>query len=250
MNATSASRAEPGQLSLADLRLDRAAVLLACACVGLGWLNLLLVKVGWFTRHRSPSRLIDFNEGTSVVAWGEMVILLLAALAALVVARATLARGAGWSWWLIGLVLLAMSMNETMGIQQRAMRLILRMDLPFDVPGPPGLAAALVAVPFVAVAALLAVPILSSLPRPTRRGLAVGAAVYLAGALGVSAAAGAIDTGYNRETMLYLVVTGVEETLEYIGAAILFVAVLRHMAERTPVTIYVDRERDEPGRAA
>lgn len=82
------------------------------------------------------------------------------------------------------------------------------------------------------VLALLFTRFLLSLPPELRRGLLLGAAVFIFGAMGLELPGGYLKENAGLDSTAYLLVSTTEETLEFAGTLLLLRALLRHLRDR------------------
>lgn len=75
------------------------------------------------------------------------------------------------------------------------------------------------------------VPFLLRLPVETARLIVVAGALFVGGALGVEMLGGWLTENQGTDTVTYVLVTTVEETLEMVGAALFLYALLRHLRD-------------------
>jgi hypothetical protein len=91
------------------------------------------------------------------------------------------------------------------------------------------------AIPAVLVLALVSVPSLRHLPRQTRNGILMAAAVFLGGSIGVETLGSLYSTAKGTANLGYQVFTSVEELMEMLGVILLGATLLRHIAMHYPV---------------
>lgn len=89
-----------------------------------------------------------------------------------------------------------------------------------------------VGIPAVTVVAVLFIPFLLKIPRVTALRLIIGGAVFVGGAIGAEAVGGMILDQAGTETTGSIIVSVVEETLEYIGLLLGIRALLLHEAAK------------------
>ena len=151
---------------------------------------------------------------------------LLAAVAALVHRHQR--RADVWRWGMISVILLGMSMDEAVVLHEMAIRVI-RGFMPTS-----GLffyAWVVVAIPAVVVVASLGAPMLRRLPRRTAVGLPLSATIFCVGAIGMEMVGGKVfEAAGETATLIYVVVTSLEEGLEMAGLVVCFYVLLDYLA--------------------
>ncbi|CTQ55903.1 hypothetical protein LP7551_04453 [Roseibium album] len=118
------------------------------------------------------------------------------------------------NWFLLGLVLLSMSMEEIVGFHERTtgpLRGLLNADgllyFTWVVPG----------ILVVFLVSLYFIPFVLRFPLKTTVGIVFSGAIYVTGAVGMELISGSIASGIGLENNYYIMVTIIEETLEILG---------------------------------
>jgi hypothetical protein len=209
------------------------------ATVALGGVTALVLAANpatrWYARLRREANpdypddvplLFDVNTEATVPTWYSAGLLLaIAAVCAVlaVVARAAHGGGAG-RWGMLGLVFVAMSLDETVALHER---LDAGVTDTIDVggtgalPHPWVVAGVVLAAAFVVVTARAIV----LLPRHRGRWMLLGLGVYVGGALGLEALSGVVlDAAGNG--FEYAAITWAEEGAEMVGALVMLCALL------------------------
>lgn len=161
-------------------------------------------------------------------------VFLITAAAALLVAIAVLHRRTGsrdtWYWATAAALALLLALDEYLSLHEQAidpLRAVLGS-------GPGGLLHYAWVVPgvlAVTVTTVVFVPFLRRLPVRLRGLVLLSGGLYLAGALGMEALGGAIESAAgDRGGYLYVAATTVEETLELLAVAVLLYALLDHLS--------------------
>lgn len=214
------------------LRLDRAIGVLvgiSAALVVLG----PLARFADYLRQRDRAepedpawwaRAVDLSTEANLPTWWSAVLLVgLAALFALAGALHHAGGGAprGRPYWLLAGVALVLSIDEAIALHEEVLG-----EVGDQLVDGGGLLHFTWVVPGLVLAVVVGIAVLrasAALPAPVRRGLVLGGAVFLAGALGVEAISGAVfdARGHDR---LYLLATTVEEGLELAGVLIAIAA--------------------------
>ncbi len=128
-----------------------------------------------------------------------------------------------WHWWLVAAGFAYLSIDEAAELHE-----LLNMPVRYVLETWQTHAAwTLVALVVLGLALLFLASFLRAMPARLRRMLAVAAAVYLGGAVGVEVAGGQLD----KATLLYEVSVSLEEGLEMTGAALFAFALLTRLAE-------------------
>jgi hypothetical protein len=171
---------------------------------------------------------------TSVPTWFSILLLMSLAVAAFVIARTT-RNGAGTAhrwWYAMSAVFLYLSIDEGSAFHEIAFQPMQRLlgvtsgPLLFGWVVPAGLA--------VIVVGAIFLRFMLRLPTPTRVGLFIGGAVYLAGALGMEMVAGSLVqvlADSSGMSLSFDLLAGVEETLEMIGSILVLRALLVHLRD-------------------
>lgn len=225
----------PGRPAVVDLDVDprRAAVVLGTVLALLAATGTVL-ELLWVEKVPVPGlsmlvRWFWMDLEANVPTWFSSVVLVVGALLALSVAGALRSRpelGAArrWSghWRLLGVAFVYLSLDELAQFHDQVDGPLQKVlgtgrDLPF--------AWVLLALPLVAAFGLYYVRFLLALPPRYRYGLVVAGALYVGGAAGVELVGGLVWSQIGPDTVLYTLVTAVEETLEMVGASLLVVVV-------------------------
>jgi hypothetical protein len=161
-------------------------------------------------------------QGSTLFACG--MLLLLIGLAW----RATIRRGFGTTWVLLGLVFVGLSIDEIVSIHEQSMQYIhvpQRFDwgifyYPWVIP----------ASVLVGTLVVFLIPFLKSLPVPTLRRFLLAGAVYMTGVVGMEMVGGSVRSRDDEPSLSSVLVMTTEETLEMIGMAIFLYAILSYIA--------------------
>lgn len=205
-------------------RHERGLAGVAAALFVLGVAAVVLRLAGPEAIPETVISVFDPDQEQSLVTWYSSVVLAMAAVLAAV--RAALATGDRRAWALTAAGFALASLDEVAGIHERAG---FALERSFDVSRFLWVVPAAV---LVVAAAAVAIPFVLRLEPPVRRTLVVGAALFVAGALGVEAATGVVYEAGGREGATYAVTTLVEEGLEVGGALLLLHAVLLELRAR------------------
>jgi hypothetical protein len=209
------------------------------AAAGLGGLTAIVLAANpttrWFAQLRRQGDpdypddvplLFDVNTEATVPTWYSAALLLaVAAVCGVLVVVSTVAgRGGGGRWAILALVFAGMSMDEVAALHERLGSGVtdrLGVDATGALRHPWVVAGVVLAAALGAVTAWA----IASLPRRPRRWAAFGLGMYIAGALGLEAASGAVlDARGNG--LAYAAVTWAEEAAEMVGALIVCCALL------------------------
>jgi hypothetical protein len=170
--------------------------------------------------------LFDVSTEATVPTWYSAALLLAVAAVCGVLAVVATATddGAGRRWVVLGLVFVAMSLDETVALHERlgsGVADTLDVEATGALRHPWVVAGVVLAAPL----AVVTVRAVSALPRHRRRQVALGLGVYVGGALGLEALSGVVlDVAGNGPA--YAAVTWAEEAAEMVGALISCCALL------------------------
>ena len=173
-------------------------------------------------------RTFSLDGEANVPAWFSSALLLSAAALLALVAVDAFLRRERWArhWTGLSLVYVLLSLDETAEIHER-IGSWLRAHL--DLHGPLHYAGVIPALALAAFVGIAFLRFLRALPRVTRVGIVVAAALYVFGAAGVEAMSGWWAESHQGSTALLLVST-VEENLEMAGTTIFILVVLHYLA--------------------
>jgi hypothetical protein len=183
-------------------------------------------------RHHHRGRFFaafSLDREANAPSWFSSALLLVGAAVLALVALDANSRNARWArhWAGLSLVLVVLSLDETAEIHERIgswLRAHLNLHGPLHYAGIiPALALALV----VGIAYL---QFLLALPRRTRLGFLVSAAVYITGAAGVEAASGWWAEAHGSKSTGLLLLSTLEENLEMIGTTLFIVMLIGYFA--------------------
>lgn len=132
------------------------------------------------------------------------------------------------SWVGLAALFVVMSMDELLQLHER----INELEMSFSLPGIFHYLWVIPGILFLACAALLYQRFLRALPARTRRLVLIGAAVYLAGALGCEMLGGVYASQHGIKTLAYAMITWIEEVLEMFGVAVLIYGLLDFMSAK------------------
>jgi hypothetical protein len=213
------------------------------AIAALNVLNAIAIVL-YQRRHHEGGRFFStfsLDGEANVPSWFSSALLLAAAALLAVVALDALARRTGWGrhWAGLSLVYVALSLDETAELHERTgswLRAHLHLHGPLHYAGVvPALALAL----FVGIAS---VRFLGALPRTTRIGILVAAAIYIFGAAGVESATGWWVESHGTESTALLLVSTAEENLEMLGTTLFILVVMVYFARYgRPVSLHAKR---------
>lgn len=216
-------------LTLSTSRVERTLLAIIVVLVALGLLAISMtswpIDNFWLGKARdSFVRLFLLSGEGNVPTWYASASLMLAAALALVIAGHDRVADRG-QWALIGVLLVAMSLDESAVIHEM---MIVPLQHAFDPRGllyyawivPAGVLALLVG--------LYLLPFAWRLTNPVRLRLVAGGFVFVSGALGVEAVTGLIDDVYGRNRLYYLL-TVIEEALEKLGVLLAISAFLHQL---------------------
>ena len=176
---------------------------------------------------------LDLTSEQNVGTWFTSGVLGLAAALAAALASITAGRVVRRGWWALAALLALLSLDEVAALHEWSGEVVAAAveDLP------PALAFAWMIPALVLLAAFVAWQrrFLTTLPRPLARRLLAAAAIFVGGAVGLEMVESALYTESGEVTLAYMLVAGVEETLEMLGAVLLLGALLRHLAEHAPL---------------
>lgn len=171
----------------------------------------------------------DMDNEDSIATWFQGLHLALAGLLAGAWARHD-PRRVRWGWWVLGALFFAMSLDELTSMHEKftgPLRQLLDVDS-----GPLLFAWVVLGIVVAGVFAVVMVPFLLRLPRPTALRLAVAGAVFIAGALGMEMVGGLIAGSVGMDTLTYRLVIIGEETLEMVGTLLAIRAIGLHFQGR------------------
>jgi hypothetical protein len=230
------------------LTIDRRAVLRFLVVVAVG-LFLLHYAVMYLRFVHGREYLFGFagfgnvDEEESLATYVQSLQLLAAAVLLFAIGRRARRTGAAHAvgWLALAAIFLYLSLDEATLLHER---LILPLQRAFDASGPFFFAWVLVAIPLVAVFALLYVPFLRDLEPRTRNGFLLAGFLYLCGTLGMEMVGGVWADDRSFIDPVYLnVIVPIEEAFEVAGQLVFLSALLAYAARAQPIgTIrFVDR---------
>ncbi|HYI46202.1 MAG TPA: hypothetical protein VE174_12165 [Actinomycetota bacterium] len=187
-----------------------------------------------FTLRDLAADLFSVDHERSVPTLFSAVLLLSCGYLAFVVARLRSSVGGDYvrHWVAFSLLLIYTAVDEFVSLHERSI-LLLRRLLDID-SGPFFFAWVIPALVFVCVVALAFVGFLKNLPSPSRRWMLLGATALVGGAIGVEMVAGIVASAQGQEALVYMILTTIEETLEMLGAALVWCAVLAYLGAILP----------------
>lgn len=228
-------------LFIATGGMTAAGIVYMIATYGLGFDGAMLIL-----------RLIGMEGEQTILAWFSSGLIALASL--LAAANYRLSRQNGWRWhWLaLSIGLLLMSIDEAVSVHE-FLGAIFLPGIVFT--GFFSFSWTVIALPVVAVIALLFMPFIQHQPSPTRIRLIVAGAAYLTGALGFELLGGSLSE--SSTSIAYLACVVCEESLEMIGMVLLVRALVLRVIATSPgrgnasmiIRIY-DGVGSRPARAA
>jgi hypothetical protein len=209
-----------------------AAVLVVVSLTGQVLLRTGVAAATWFY---DLAILVDLDHEANIPSWFQTGLLLLCA--GVLWTTGDLARRSGEGrargWHGLALIFAYLSLDEAASLHENLI-VPLREGLGLD--GVLTFAWVLVGGPLALLVALAYLPFLRALPRATARRMVGAGAVYLAGALLVELLGGQITSLGQDRTVLYAVVTTVEEVLEMSGLLLLLRALHLHV-DRSPAPV-------------
>lgn len=162
---------------------------------------------------------LSLSFESNVPTWLSSSLLLLCAIAAgRIASSASAARG---YWWGIAVGLAYVSLDEASELHEHLGGL-------FGTGGLLYFDWVLVAGPVVAVLALVYLRFILALPPVTRMRLVVAAIVYVSGALLLELPLGLVTERSGPDSLAYVLIDWVEETMELVGAGLALVALVEH----------------------
>jgi hypothetical protein len=209
--------------------------------------------VEYFSPRFEELRLrFDLDQERNIPSWYSAALFLFAALLLVAAGNALRDRGRRFSaylWYLLALVFVFLSLDDVAVLHELAggddspgktlNRVFGASDLfYFDWVLP--------AIFFSTAVSLVATPVLWRMPPGPRALLALGAAVFLAGALGLETLAGHKARDIGMETMDYHLVTAAEESAEFLGVIIGILAMMLYIRGLSAAT---EAERPEEATA-
>ena len=200
------------------------------AVVVLNVLNAIAVVLYHYGRGEGRFFLtFSLDQEANVPSWFSSALLLSAAALLALVAVDAISRRERWGrhWAGLALVYAGLSLDETAEIHER-IGSWLRAHL--DLHGPLHYAGIIPALALAAFVGIAFFRFLRALPRPTRIGIVVAAAVYIFGAAGVEAVSGWWAESQGSGSTALLLVSTAEENLEMAGTTIFILVVLSHFA--------------------
>jgi len=228
-----------GEHAVAIASVRRGLVAVVTLVAGLG----LLVEI---PHHRPGAAdwdeavlLLSLSEEGNLPTWLAASLLLSCAAALGWVAAGERRAGGGlrWHWLALALLFTYMSVDEAVGIHERLNDVV---DLGGTAGGALTFSWIVPASLFVLVIAAAFLPLVRRLPAATRRRFLIAGAVYVGGALVMEVPLGVYLEARGSDTLGYVVIDWVEETLELTGAALFLLAVLRHAAAHHPALRLTD----------
>jgi hypothetical protein len=224
---TLTAHAPPGGLEL-RLAPRRIAGVIATIIAGLLVASVVVTwaYARWPEVNRAYRLLYVDAEGNVPTWWSAMLLLASGVLTALVAASSRASGDRRWlDWAWLALLFAALAADESASLHellQKPVRALLGAEnwlrYPLIVPGV--IAAAAITLRFRTLMRTLA---------QTRRELAVGAAIFALGALGVETVGGWYAPEAIGRNLTYLALTTIEEGCEMTGAAVVLISLLRHL---------------------
>lgn len=190
------------------------------------------VRYGIYGGERVPRGgtimgLFDVDHEDSLPTWFQGLQLAFAGLLSLAWGR-TDPRPLRWGWLVVGILFLAMSLDEVISLHERLIA-PLRDMLAID-SGPLFFAWVIPGLLFALAFALTMIPFLRRLPRATAVRLIVAGAVFVAGAAGMEMIGGTVAGSIGQHNLTYRLVVITEETLEMVGTFLAIRALLLHFS--------------------
>jgi len=179
---------------------------------------------GYAPNHLGEALLpkLSLSYEANLPTWFSSSLLLLGSIAAGVIAAARPPRR--WHWWGMCAVAGWMSLDEAAEIHEHLSGM-------FDTHGVLYFDWVIPAAVIVLAIGIAYLPFLRDLAAPTRKRLVIAAAIYVGGALFMELPLGWVTEHSGMETLRYALLDWVEETMEMIGAALAFVALVQHRQE-------------------
>lgn len=197
---------------------------LMAVAVGLVLLHLLIQGLAEASGHDYMLGLVpllDLDVERNVPTHFSVSLLLLNAIAVLVVGL----RAGGRQWRLLALLLLAMSIDELVGLHETAVA-PMRALLGPHASGILHFAWVLPAVPLLSLLAVVLYRFVRELPAALRRGMIVAAALYFGGAVGIEMLGGRHHAAHGADVLYRLGWVPLEEFMEMAGAVLLLRSLL------------------------
>jgi len=192
--------------------------------VAIGWLfEVLSVMPGVLPIPRMISRRLSLGAEQTIPAWYSSLLLFVAALLLGVIASRERAGAGGSSsgWVVLAATFLILSLDESVAIHETIRPTLEKVGVHtqwmFFGAG------------FVALLAVYLVPWLRSLERRTRKLFLLSAVLFVGGALGVETASGFVARSAGLESIQYISISALEETLEMLGSCLFIYALLDYL---------------------
>ncbi len=209
----------------------RVGLVLFCTAIGLLvahvtamliWFHDLLPLHEWW-----QIGLFDLDEEESIGTWFSSIILLIAGLLLLLIARTERrSEGAMWLWWLVLAVgFHVLSLDEVAGFHEYVNMLAGQESWTSYF------------APLVLVVGLFYIPFLKALPARTRWLFVLSGMMYVGGAIGVERATDWYDEQDLLNTLAYNLWTAVEEGLEMLGVILFIYALLDYLSSRNDIIL-------------
>lgn len=131
-------------------------------------------------------------------------------------------------WMLLTIIFVAMTVDEACSIHELTIRGMAGLRNYFT-SGYFFYTWVLLGIVFVVAFALLYIPFLFRLPRRTARDFVIGGALFVAGAVGMEMIGGNYTQLYGRQTLGFVALATIEETLEMVGIAVFVKALLEYL---------------------
>jgi hypothetical protein len=207
-------------------------LVVAIALLAGGHVAVLALSVGADVRPPGLLTRLDLTREQSVGTWAAVGLLAVAALLAAAIAAVSGMPRTRRGWVVVAALLAVLSLDEVAALHEWAGEVVAAAVDRL----PPALAYGWM-LPAAGILVLLGLwqrRFLAGLPRPLARRLLLAAFVFVGGALGLELVESAMHTTTGVIDNRYLLVAGVEETLELVGAALVLLALLDHLALEAP----------------
>lgn len=175
--------------------------------------------------------LTDMNQEMSVPTWAAALILAAVAVLLLVVSLSPPEGTTPRRWRFLGAIAALLSADDVAAYHETWVEPVRNR---LDTTGFLLQAWVLPGAALVVLVALSQVGFVRALPRATAIGLCLGAAVFLAGALGMEMVSAKLGDQWRTDSVGYELLVAVEEGLELLGATIVVHALLRHLGAHGP----------------
>ena len=198
----------------------------------------------YFLGRRSALGVVDafmLRQEANIPTWFAASTLLVCSILLATIALAKKAQGDRYTlhWSVLALIFLCLSLDETISIHEGWDELVR------DVLAAQGFlfhAWIILGAAFALTVFLLYLRFLVALPARTRYRFLLAAVIYLGGALGMESFSASVASSDGTRTLLYAMITTVEEVLEMVGVLIFIYALLSYMKSQRVQVHFDDME--------